>query len=81
MKKECIDYKASTDIRSFIAGIGRTEDIKLSPDNSRMAIAGFISNQIYLFTIRIRNIHEDAGSPQIEILDYVILAAFNIRMV
>ena len=75
MKKERIEYKASPDIRSFITEIGRTEDIKLSPDNNRMAIAGFLSNKVYLFTIRIRNIDEDGGSPQIEIQDHATLSS------
>ena len=35
-----IAIDASPELRSAIAGMGRTEDVKFSPDNRRLAVAG-----------------------------------------
>ncbi len=48
-----IPYIASKDARDLIAHMGRTEDLKFSPDSRWMAIAGFGKNRIYLFAVKI----------------------------
>jgi hypothetical protein len=48
-----IEYEAPAEVREILASIGRTEDVKLSPDNRWLAIAGFSANEIYLFSIAI----------------------------
>ena len=70
-----IDYDASTEVSDVIASIKRTEDIKLSPDNSRLAIVDFVYNRIFLFSIRIQLLDDSAGSPKIEIRDYSIITS------
>lgn len=39
-----IDYVATDEVRAALASIGRTEDVKFSPDNKRLAVAGFARN-------------------------------------
>ena len=38
-------------MRKVIAGLGRTEDVKFSPSNCRLAVACFEKNQIAIFDI------------------------------
>ena len=79
MKYDRIEYEASPEIRAVIANINRTEDIKLSPDNNRLAIVDFICNRIFLFTIRMYDIADETALPYIEILDYVILSSDSLH--
>jgi len=67
-----ISYDATIEIRSVISGISRTEDVKLSPDNSRLAIVDFVCNKIFLFSIRIQALD---GRPRVEILDYSVISS------
>jgi DNA-binding beta-propeller fold protein YncE len=62
-----IAYEASSAIRDVISTIGRTEDIKLSPDNTRLALADFQNNSVLVFSIRI---DPTPPIPRIAILDH-----------
>ena len=46
-----INYTAPQHVCDVIAALGRTEDVKFSPSNRRLAIAGFIENKIGVFDI------------------------------
>jgi hypothetical protein len=70
-----ISYDASSEIHSVISGISRTEDLKLSPDNSRLAIVDFVCNKIFLFSVRIQVLDSSDVSPGIEILDYSVITS------
>ena len=70
-----ISYDASTEVRHVLASISRTEDIKLSPDNSRLAIVDFTCNKIFTFLIHIQQPGDSAESPRITIQDYSIIAS------
>ena len=48
-----IDYQAPQHVRDIIAGIGRTEDLKFSPSNKLLAVAGYTKNKIAVFYIHI----------------------------
>jgi hypothetical protein len=48
-----VDYEATEDVREAVATLQRTEDLKFSPDNRRLAIAGYAANKIVIFDIRI----------------------------
>jgi hypothetical protein len=48
-----IHYHATQEVRDIIAAIGRTEDVKFSPNNRRIAVAGFIENKFAVFAISI----------------------------
>ena len=44
-------YTASDHVRKVIARLGRTEDVKLSPNNCRLAVPSFGKSQIAIFDI------------------------------
>lgn len=46
-----IDYIASEHLRDIVACLGRTEDVRFSPSNRRLAVAGFFKNKIAVFDI------------------------------
>ncbi len=46
-----VAFAASDAVRAALAGIGRTEDVRFSPDNRRLAIAAFSSNAVYVFDV------------------------------
>jgi hypothetical protein len=48
-----IDYEAPQHVRDVIASLGRTEDVKFSPSNRRLAVAGFFRNKITIFDVSI----------------------------
>jgi len=48
-----IAYKAPPRVREVIESIGRTEDIRFSPDGRRLAIAAFERNRLALFDVAI----------------------------
>jgi DNA-binding beta-propeller fold protein YncE len=48
-----VEYASSPEVRRAISGLDRTEDIRFSPNNRRLAIAAFSHNQIAVFDIEI----------------------------
>ncbi len=48
-----IEYTAPQGVRDVIASLGRTEDVRFSPSNRRLAVAAFTRNRIVVFDIDI----------------------------
>jgi hypothetical protein len=48
-----IDYSAPEHVREVIAKLGRTEDVRFSPSNRRLAVAAFRQNRIVFFDISV----------------------------
>ena len=48
-----IDYSATASVREAVAAIGRTEDVRFSPNNRRLAVAGFNLNRVTVFDVEI----------------------------
>jgi DNA-binding beta-propeller fold protein YncE len=48
-----IDYTASQHVRDVVASLGRTEDVRFSPSNRRLAVAEFGKNKITVFEVSI----------------------------
>jgi hypothetical protein len=46
-----LNYTASDHVRKVIAGLGRAEDVKFSPNNCRLAVASFGKNQIAILDV------------------------------
>jgi hypothetical protein len=46
-----LNYTASDHVRKVIAGLGRTEDVKFSPNNRRLAVVSFGKNQSAIFDV------------------------------
>jgi len=53
---DTINFEASSSAAEAIARIGRTEDVRFSPSGKRLAVAGYIKNQIAVFDIEIDQI-------------------------
>lgn len=58
-----------------LARTGRTEDIRFSPDNRRLALAGFAANSCFVFDISIDVSHE---LPLIRITDFIEIRALEL---
>jgi len=67
-----IPFTATEEILQALARLGRTEDIKLSPDNRKLAIAGFAENKILLLDIRLE---QNQGGTSVRLTDYVELVS------
>lgn len=76
MKKGIIPYETTPEIEDKISKIGRTEDIKFSPDNKQFAIAETSSNKIHLFSIEI---NKDNASFRIIITKYSSITSQNLK--
>ena len=48
-----VAYSAPKYVDDVIAMLGRTEDIRFSPDNKRLAVVGFSRNAIAIFDVEI----------------------------
>jgi hypothetical protein len=46
-----LNYTASDHVQKVIGRLGRTEDVKFSPNNCRLAVASFGKNQIAIFDV------------------------------
>lgn len=56
-----IDYDTTDFIRTVIEGIGRTEDVKFSPDNKAFVIPEFLANKLHIFYFAYNGIDESPG--------------------
>jgi hypothetical protein len=57
-----LQYDATEEVARVIGQMGRTEDVALSPDRSRLALAGFNADQLTIFGIAL---HSRGASPRI----------------
>jgi hypothetical protein len=48
-----IDYLAPQHVRDAVLSLERTEDVRFSPSNRRLAVAGFLKNKITVFEVSI----------------------------
>lgn len=49
-----ISFLPSAGVKTVMANLGRTEDVQFSPDNRRLAIAGFRENKILILDIKVK---------------------------
>ncbi|WP_193176831.1 hypothetical protein [Oricola nitratireducens] len=68
--RACVAVDISSPVQAVVSRLGRTEDIRFSPDNRRLAIAGYAKNSCFLFDIRI---DRAAERPTVGIHDYLEL--------
>ncbi len=74
---EELSYTAPAPVREAINALGRTEDIRLSPDNRRLAVAGFARNRLSVFDIEISS---TGARPRITLTGGVVLAAKALKL-
>lgn len=72
-----INYEATDEIRNRIEHIGRTEDIKFSPDGKQFIIVEFLASKLHLFTC---DIHQTDSSPSIHITGYSAITSPEIKL-
>jgi DNA-binding beta-propeller fold protein YncE len=70
-----LEFKASNAVRSALAGTGRTEDIRFSPDNRRLVIAGYGLNRLLILQIGIEPTSTD---PRVVADDFMELTSDGI---
>lgn len=59
-----IDYRATDRVRAMISSLGRTEDVRFSPNNRRLAIAAFNRSSIAILDVEVG---KSAGSPEVSL--------------
>ncbi len=67
MAIKTLNYKASSEIQDVIDSLGRTEDIKFSPDEKYLGLTEFLTDKIFIFEISRKN----GSDSEIELLSCV----------
>jgi hypothetical protein len=67
-----IQYTAQQSVTDVVASLGRTEDVRFSPSNRRLAIASFFRNRIVVFDI---DIASSLGATQVALTGGVELSS------
>ena len=68
-----IVLEATSALSDVIASLGRTEDVRLSPDDRCLAIVGYAANRIHLFGIDIDL--ASSSPPKVRLHDHRVLAS------
>ncbi len=68
-----IDFDAPDLVLAALTEIGRTEDVAVSADGSRLALAAFSRNNVYVFSLDIVRCYDKA--PDIRLTGYVVLSS------
>jgi len=71
-----IEIIAPTSIQSIVDEMGRTEDIRFSPNQKKLAIAGFGQNSCIVLDI---HIDRSGPKPVLHILDYIKISSDSIN--
>ncbi|MBM3275313.1 MAG: hypothetical protein FJZ00_09180 [Candidatus Sericytochromatia bacterium] len=66
-------YDAPPHVRAVVASLGRTEDVRFSPDGRRLAVAAFTRNRIALFDVAMAA--ASAGPHQVTLTNCVELSS------
>jgi DNA-binding beta-propeller fold protein YncE len=72
-----IQYTAPQSVTDAVGSLGRTEDVRFSPSNRRLAVASFIRNRIVVFDI---DIASTAGAAQVALTGGVELSSPALRL-
>lgn len=71
-----IDIEMSDAVRGALDDIGRTEDVRFSPDNRLLAIAGFHTRRCLILEIEVE---PDSVTPRVRIGDFMTLSSDRLR--
>jgi hypothetical protein len=75
VKIPSIDVRASEAVRAALSAIGRTEDLRFSPDNRLLAIAAFARKRCLILRI---DVELGSGGPGVTIHDFMELRSDSI---
>jgi hypothetical protein len=71
-----IEYRAADHVRAIINSLGRTEDVRFSPSNRRLAIAAFNRSRIAVFDVEIAKL---GGTPDVSLTGAVEISSSSLR--
>jgi len=71
-----IEFTASEEVRGALESIGRTEDVKFSPSNRRLALAGFAKNKLTIFDVEIAT---SAIGKNVTLTDFTEITSSSLR--
>jgi len=69
-------YIAPENVRAAIGALGRTEDVRFSPNNRRLALASFLRNQITVFEI---GLADSSREGKISITDATVISSAHLK--
>jgi DNA-binding beta-propeller fold protein YncE len=67
-----IDFKASDAVRAALSTIGRTEDLRFSPDNRLLAIAGYARRRCLILRV---DVDAASSGPKVTVHDFIELTS------
>lgn len=70
-----LELRASNAVRSILSEIGRTEDVRFSPDNGRLVLAGYGLNHLLILRI---SIEASGAGPRVVADDFMELTSDGI---
>lgn len=71
-----IKISVSNDAKTALADLGRSEDVKFSPDNRRLALAGYTTNEILIVGA---SIDESPAGKRVTLSDAMILSSPSLK--
>lgn len=74
---EHIGFAASKGVLAALEDLGRTEDVKFSPDNCRLALAGFAKNKIVVLDVEIDA--SAAGKASVRLTDAIEITSSSLH--
>lgn len=75
MLQQQVEFRASNAVRSMLAEVGRTEDVRFSPDNRLLVVAGFGLNHLLILKVGIETVD---ARPRVVADDYMELTSEGI---
>jgi len=72
-----IEFTASNEVRDVLKQLARTEDLKFSPSNRRLAVAGYAKNSIVVFDVKISSA---SSGERVVLTDYVEITSSSLRL-
>ncbi|HUF09985.1 MAG TPA: hypothetical protein VMO47_11730, partial [Rhodothermales bacterium] len=73
---ESLSFSAPPEVRAVLARVGRSEDVALSPDRSRLALVAFSVNRIFVFEVALAR---EGGIPAIRLTRCAVLESDAFR--
>ncbi|MCB1276798.1 hypothetical protein [Prosthecobacter sp.] len=71
-----LEFTAPPAVREALSGVGRTEDVRFSPDNRKLAITGFAKNTCLIFDIEV---DRSGPRPLVRLLDCLEIRSRRFR--
>jgi DNA-binding beta-propeller fold protein YncE len=71
-----IEYTAPESVQEVVASLGRTEDLRVSPNGRRLAVAGFARDRITVFGVEISS---SASGSQVALTDSLELSSAALK--